>query len=123
MDILGEILKQVLEGAAQGQQQPPQRAPQPQQRAPQPQQRAPQGEPQWMPSPNDLGEIRDANGTVLHDGDSVVLTKGLTLKGSNDTIKIGTKVNNIRLIAGDHEIDCKINGRGILLKAKFVKKA
>lgn len=57
MDILGEILKQVLEGAAQGQQQPPQRAPQPQQRAPQPQQRAPQGEPQGMPSPNDLGEI------------------------------------------------------------------
>ena len=64
MDILGEILKQVLEGAAQGQQQPQQRAPQPQQRAPQPQQRAPQpqphapqGEPQGMPSPNDLGEI------------------------------------------------------------------
>ena len=73
--------------------------------------------------PTALGEIRDANGTVLHDGDSVVLTKGLTLKGSNDGIKIGTKVNNIRLIAGDHEIDCKINGRGILLKAKFVKKA
>ena len=64
MDILGEILKQVLEGAAQGQQQPQQRAPQPQQRAPQPQQRAPQpqphapqGAPQGMPSPNDLGEI------------------------------------------------------------------
>lgn len=73
--------------------------------------------------PNDLGEIRDANGTVLQNGDSVVLTKGLTLKGSSDTIKIGTKVTNIRLIAGDHEIDCKINGRGILLKAKFVKKA
>jgi protein PhnA len=72
---------------------------------------------------NDLGEIRDANGTVLHDGDSVVLTKSLTLKGSSDSIKIGTKVNNIRLIAGDHEIDCKINGRGILLKAMFVKKA
>jgi protein PhnA len=73
--------------------------------------------------PGALGEIRDANGTVLHDGDSVVLTKGLTLKGSSDSIKIGTKVGNIRLIAGDHEIDCKINGRGILLKAKFVRKA
>lgn len=73
--------------------------------------------------PDDLGEIRDANGTLLRDGDSVVLTKGLTLKGTSDSMKIGTKVNNIRLIAGDHEIDCKINGRGILLKAKFVKKA
>jgi protein PhnA len=73
--------------------------------------------------PNDLGEIRDANGAVLHDGDSVVLIKDLPLKGSSDSLKIGTKVNSIRLIAGDHEIDCKVNGRGILLKAKFVKKA
>jgi protein PhnA len=72
--------------------------------------------------PNHLGEIRDANGTVLQNGDSVVLTKGLPLKGT-ESLKIGTKVNNINLIAGDHEIDCKINGRGILLKAKFVKKA
>jgi protein PhnA len=73
--------------------------------------------------PNVLGEIRDANGTVLQNGDSVLLTKGLPLNGQADGLKIGTKVNNIRLIAGDHEIDCKINGRGILLKAKFVKKA
>ncbi len=72
--------------------------------------------------PNDLGEIRDATGTVLQNGDSVVLVKGLPLKGQAD-LKIGTRVNNIRLIAGDHEIDCKIDGRGILLKAKFVKKA
>jgi protein PhnA len=81
---------------------------------------------EWMAGvgdPDGLGEIRDANGNTLHDGDSVVLTKGLTLKGSSDSIKIGTKVNNIRLISGDHEIDCKINGRGILLKARFVKKA
>ena len=69
-----------------------------------------------------LGEIRDANGTVLHNGDAVVLVKGLPLKGSTD-LKIGTKVSNIRLVAGDHEIDCKIDGRGVLLKAKFVKKA
>ena len=72
--------------------------------------------------PDGLGEIRDANGTVLHDGDSVVLIKSLPLKGT-ESLKIGTKVSNIRLISGDHEIDCKINGRGILLKAKFVKKA
>lgn len=72
--------------------------------------------------PDALGEIRDANGVVLHDGDSVVLIKSLPLKGT-ESLKIGTKVSNIRLIAGDHEIDCKINGRGILLKAKFVKKA
>ena len=75
-----------------------------------------------MGDPDALGEIRDANGTVLHDGDSVVLIKSLPLKGT-ESLKIGTKVSNIRLIAGDHEIDCKINGRGILLKAKFVKKA
>ena len=69
-----------------------------------------------------LGEIRDANGVVLQNGDSVVLIKGLPLKGT-EPLKIGTKVSNIRLISGDHEIDCKINGRGVLLKAKFVKKA
>jgi protein PhnA len=71
---------------------------------------------------NDLGDIRDANGVVLQNGDSVVLIKSLPLKGT-ESLKIGQKVSNIRLIAGDHEIDCKINGRGILLKAKFVKKA
>lgn len=69
-----------------------------------------------------LGEIRDANGVVLQNGDTVVLIKQLPLKGT-DSIKIGTKVANIRLISGDHEIDCKIAGRGVLLKAKFVKKA
>lgn len=69
-----------------------------------------------------LGEIRDANGTILQDGDSVVLVKNLPLKGT-ESLKIGTKVRNIRLISGDHEIDCKIDGRGVLLKAQFVKKA
>lgn len=69
-----------------------------------------------------LGEIRDANGAVLANGDTVVLIKNLPLKGT-ESLKIGTKVSNIRLIPGDHEIDCKINGRGVLLKAKFVKKA
>jgi protein PhnA len=75
------------------------------------------------PDPYALGEIRDANGTLLQDGDSVTLVKSLKLGGSSDTLKIGTKVTNIRLISGDHEIDCKVNGRGILLKAQFVKKA
>ena len=73
--------------------------------------------------PNDLGEIRDANGTLLENGDSVVLVKGLPLKGSTNMLKVGTKFGNIRLVSGDHEIDTKINGQGILLKAKFVKKA
>ena len=70
-----------------------------------------------------LGEILDANGNILRDGDSVVLVKGLPLKGSTNALKIGTKFTNIRLVSGDHEIDTKINGQGILLKAKFVKKA
>lgn len=80
---------------------------------------------EWMPEgadPDGLGDIRDANGALLANGDTVVLIKNLPLKGT-ESLKIGTKVSNIRLIPGDHEIDCKINGRGVLLKAKFVKKA
>jgi protein PhnA len=69
-----------------------------------------------------LGEIRDANGNLLADGDSVALVKDLKLKGSSDTIKVGTRINNIRLVSGDHEVDCKFEGRGILLKAEFLKK-
>ena len=72
--------------------------------------------------PYALGDVRDANGTVLHDGDSVAIIKDLKLKGSSDTLKVGTKISNIRLVAGDHEVDCKVGGRGILLKAKFLKK-
>ena len=81
---------------------------------------------EWIPagaSADGLGEIRDANGNVLHDGDSVTLIKSLKLKGSSDTLKIGTRVNKIRLVPGDHEIDCKVDGRGIMLKAEYVKKA
>lgn len=73
--------------------------------------------------PDKIGEVRDANGNVLQDGDAVVLTKDLKLKGSSTTLKVGTKVANIRLVAGDHQIDGKADGRGILLKAEFVKKA
>jgi protein PhnA len=67
---------------------------------------------------------RDAHGNVLVDGDSVTLIKDLKLKGSSTVIKVGTKVRNIRLIDGDHDIDCKIDGIGAMqLKTEFVKKA
>jgi len=67
--------------------------------------------------------ITDANGVVLNDGDTVALMKDLKVKGSSSTVKVGTKVKNIRLIAGDHDIDCKVPGIGaILLKSQFVKK-
>lgn len=66
--------------------------------------------------------VRDSNGNELHDGDSVTLIKELKLKGGNN-LKIGTKVRGIRLVDGDHEIDCKVDGIGLMLKAAFVKKA
>jgi len=66
---------------------------------------------------------RDASGTVLQDGDTVTVIKDLKLKGSGGTIKMGTKVKNIRLVDGDHDIDCKIDGFGAMsLKTEFVKK-
>lgn len=67
--------------------------------------------------------VRDAHGTVLADGDSVTLIKDLKLKGSSQVIKGGTKAKGIRLVEGDHEISCKIDGSAIGLKACFVKKA
>ncbi len=67
---------------------------------------------------------RDANGNLLHDGDTVTLVKDLKIKGSSSVVKVGTKVKNIRLIEGDHDIDCKIDGIGAMqLKSAFVKKA
>jgi protein PhnA len=67
--------------------------------------------------------IRDANGNVLNDGDSVSVIKDLKVKGSSLVVKVGTKVRNIRLVAGDHDIDCKIDGIGAMkLKSEFVKK-
>jgi protein PhnA len=66
----------------------------------------------------------DANGNVLQDGDTVTLVKDLKIKGSSAVVKVGTKVKNIRLIDGDHDIDCKIDGFGPMqLKTEFVKKA
>jgi protein PhnA len=67
---------------------------------------------------------KDANGNVLVDGDSVTVIKDLKLKGSSTVVKAGTRVRNIRLIDGDHDIDCKIDGIGPMqLKTEFVKKA
>ena len=66
----------------------------------------------------------DANGNVLADGDTVTVIKDLKLKGSSQVLKVGTKVKNIRLVDGDHDIDCKIDGIGQMgLKSEFVKKA
>lgn len=67
--------------------------------------------------------VKDANGNLLADGDSVTVIKDLKVKGSSSMLKIGTKVKNIRLVEGDHNIDCKIDGFGPMkLKSEFVKK-
>lgn len=66
---------------------------------------------------------RDANGVELKDGDTVTVIKDLKIKGSSSVVKVGTKVKNIRLVDGDHDIDCKIPGIGAMgLKSEFVKK-
>lgn len=68
--------------------------------------------------------VRDANGNLLQDGDTVVVIKDLKVKGASSALKVGTKVRNIRLVEGDHNIDCKIDGFGAMkLKSEFVKKA
>ena len=67
--------------------------------------------------------IHDANGNVLQDGDTVTVIKDLKVKGASSSVKVGTKVKNIRLVDGDHDIDCKIDGFGAMkLKSEFVKK-
>ena len=66
---------------------------------------------------------RDAVGNVLQDGDTVTVIKDLKVKGASSVVKVGTKVKNIRLVDGDHDIDCKIDGFGSMgLKSEFVKK-
>jgi len=68
--------------------------------------------------------VRDAFGNELKDGDSVTVIKDLKVKGSSTVVKVGTKVKNIRLAVGDHDIDCRIDGIGAMgLKSEFVKKA
>jgi protein PhnA len=66
---------------------------------------------------------KDAHGNVLKDGDTVTLIKDLKVKGSSLVIKGGTKIKNIRLVDGDHDIDCKVDGQSMLLKSEFMKKA
>ncbi|CAH1195738.1 hypothetical protein PAECIP111891_00730 [Paenibacillus allorhizoplanae] len=84
---------------------------------------------EWSSSDNedengdDQKVVKDANGNVLQDGDSVTVIKDLKVKGTSSVIKIGTKVKNIRLVEGDHDIDCKIDDFGAMkLKSEFVKK-
>lgn len=72
----------------------------------------------------EVGEvIKDANGTVLRDGDTVILIKDLKVKGSSITLKQGTKIKNIRLTSGDHAVDCRVDGGSFMLKQSFLKKA
>lgn len=81
---------------------------------------------EWNPTDEteeDTNVVKDANGTVLHDGDSVTVIKDLKIKGSSLVVKVGTKVKNIKLVDGDHNIDCKIDGIGAMgLKSEFVRK-
>lgn len=83
---------------------------------------------EWPQATSDNAEetrgVRDANGNLLVDGDSVTVIKDLKVKGTSLVVKVGTKVKNIRLVDGDHDIDCKIDGIGAMqLKSEFVKKA
>jgi protein PhnA len=69
-------------------------------------------------------KVCDANGNTLQDGDTVTVIKDLKVKGSSSVLKVGTRVKNIRLVEGDHNIDCKIDGFGAMkLKSEFVRKA
>ena len=81
---------------------------------------------EWSASTEDNNtseQIRDSAGNLLQDGDTVTVIKDLKVKGSSAVVKIGTKVKNIRLVDGDHDIDCKIDGFGAMsLKSEFVRK-
>ena len=79
---------------------------------------------EWSPAAEASAGVRDSVGNLLADGDTVTVIKDLKLKGSSAVIKVGTKVKNIRLVDGDHDIDCRIDGIGQMgLKSEFVKKA
>ncbi|MBK2106598.1 zinc ribbon domain-containing protein YjdM [Francisella philomiragia] len=80
---------------------------------------------EWLPneSADEQLVVKDSNGNLLVDGDTVTVIKDLKLKGSSQVIKVGTKVKNIRLVSGDHDIECKVDGFGAMkLKSQFVKK-
>lgn len=81
--------------------------------------------PQAATASEEEGEriVKDANGNVLQNGDSVVLIKDLKVKGSSTTLKQGTKIKGIRIVDGDHEIDCKTEAGPMMLKACFLRKA
>ena len=82
------------------------------------------GEVEAVPAAEEAEVVRDANGNVLADGDSVVVVKDLKVKGASSALKAGTKVKGIRLVGGDHNIDCRIEGfGGMKLKSEFVRKA
>lgn len=75
-------------------------------------------------SATDDQTIKDAHGNILQDGDTITVIKDLKVKGSSSVVKVGTKVKNIRLVGGDHDIDCRIDGIGAMkLKSEFVKKS
>lgn len=81
---------------------------------------------EWDPNEvmTDLDVVKDANGNILSDGDAVIVIKDLPVKGAPKPVKAGTKVKNIRLVDGDHDIACKIDGFGAMgLKSEFVRKA
>ena len=81
---------------------------------------------EWDPNESAEEEtlvVRDSNGNILQDGDTITIIKDLKVKGSSQPLKMGTRVKNIRLVEGDHNIDCKIDGfGGMKLKSEFVKK-
>lgn len=84
---------------------------------------------EWSPgdaieADSEQSAVTDANGNPLTDGDTVTVIKDLKVKGSSAVVKVGTRVKNIRLVEGDHDIDCRIDGIGAMkLKSEFVKKA
>ncbi len=83
---------------------------------------------EWNPAvaqtDGDIKVVKDSVGNILQDGDTVTVIKDLKVKGASNPIKVGTKVKNIRLVDGDHDIDCKVEGFGAMqLKSEFVKKA
>jgi len=85
----------------------------------------PECAPEWpkVAAAEEVRVVRDSNGNVLQDGDTVTVIKDLKVKGASSVLKVGTKVKNIRIVEGDHDIDCKIDGFGAMqLKSEFVKK-
>jgi len=82
---------------------------------------------EWTPADataaEEAGQVRDAHGNVLANGDTITVIKDLKVKGTSSVVKVGTKIKNIRLVDGDHDIDCRIDGIGAMqLKSEFVKK-